>query len=235
MLTKDTSGRYISIKADGKLHETVSRETEGAVFREYETSTGEKGSKWELVYKNVEGYITNIKFEEGDYGENLQITIKDGDEEVTLSEGVGTSFGEDMLKKLPALNFTKRVGFSPYSFENEKGKLIKGVSVYQQSDKVTNFFYDFEKKEGLHGFPMPEGDTAEYKKDDWKIYFLQVRKFLVKYAKENLVSKFPIEVDDISPEDIDEVFDNKVELISVADMDFSAGVGFDDSTEEPPL
>lgn len=221
MLTKDTTGRYISIKSDGKFHETVNQGVEGAVYREFETSTGEKGSKWELVYTKIEALITNIKFEDGDFGENLQITFKDGEEEVTLSQGVATNFGEDLLKKLPAVDFSQMVGLSPYSFTSDRGKLIRGVSVYQKSDKVTNFFYDFENSKTLYDFPIAEGDTDLYSKDDWKIHFLQARKFLVNYAKNNIVPKFPLDIKQTDFTDVQ--FDNKVELESVADMDFDPG------------
>lgn len=211
MLTQDKNERYISIKADGKFHETVSKDTDGAILREYETSDGAKGEKWELVYSKLEGMITNIQFQEGDYGENMQITFRFEDEsEVTLSQGVATNFGEDLMKKLPSIDFKDKVGLSPYSFEDERGKLIRGVGVYQTSDKVANFFWN--GTDTLNGFPTPEGDTKNYDKDDWKIHFLKARKFLVSYTKENIVSKFAGAVEtsgkveypenDIKPEDI---------------------------------
>lgn len=37
---------------------------------------------------------------------------------------------------------------------------------------------------------MVEGDTREYTTDDWKIYFMQVRRFLVNYTKEHIAPKF---------------------------------------------
>lgn len=191
MLTPLNNSRYISIKADGHFHETVTQDIEGAVLREYELRDGTKGSKWELVYKKIEALITNIQFQEGDYGENLQITFKDEEEnEVILSQGVGTSFGEDILKKLPSINFSEKVTFNPYAFDDDKGKLRQGVTVYQKSDKVLNYFWDEVKKKPTNNFPEPEGDTKDYTKDDWKIHFLKVRKFLVGYTKERIVPKF---------------------------------------------
>jgi len=55
--------------------------------------------------------------------------------------------------------------------------------------KMTNFFQGPQTKEPLHGFPKPDGNTENYSKDDWKIYFLTVRKFLINYAKENMCPK----------------------------------------------
>ncbi len=219
MLIKDTTGRYISIKADGKFHETVPEGTEGAVYREYEDSKGNKGGKWELIYSKVEALITNVKFETGEYGENLILELTDGDEVVLLSEGTATGFGEDLLKKLPSIDFMHRVLLAPYSFENEKGKTIKGVTVSDKNDKIVSFFWDADKKVNLHGFPVAEGDTSMYSTDDWKVHFIMVRKFLVNYAKENIVPKFPIE---ITEDQVDAVFNNKVDIESVADMDFTA-------------
>ncbi len=76
----------------------------------------------------------------------------------------------------------------PYAFEDDKGKLVRGVTIYQNGNKVFNYFWDNDKKEPKHGYPAVEGENLS--KDDWKIHFLQARKFLVGYVKENIVPKF---------------------------------------------
>lgn len=189
MLTPVNSGRYISIKADGKLHEKVSEGTDGAVLRKYELKDGTTGEKWELLYSKVEGFITNVKFEDGDFGENLLITFTDGENEITLAQGVSTAFGEDILKKIPGIDFAKKVTLQPYAFEDDKGRVKNGVSFYQESDKVASYFWDGKKN--LHGFPaIDKKEDEEWSKDEWKAHFLKVRIFLTKYAKENVVPKF---------------------------------------------
>jgi hypothetical protein len=55
--------------------------------------------------------------------------------------------------------------------------------------KVTNYFWDEEGKKPAHGFPIPEGNRDDYTKDDWKIFFLQVRKFLINYTRANMEEK----------------------------------------------
>lgn len=207
MLTPDkTNERFITILSDGKFHEKVDEGTEGAILREYETSSGEKGEKWELIYKKVEGIITNVDFHEGDFGENILITFKlEDDTEITLAQGVTSNFGEDILKKIPALNFSEKVGMQPYVFTKDNGKEARGVTVWQTSDKVLSYFRDFEKNEDKNGIPQPEGDTEKYDKDDWRIHFIKVRKFLVSYAKEHIVPKFAKEEGAIErPSDEDE-------------------------------
>jgi hypothetical protein len=191
MLTKETTGRFLSIlNSDGNFHETVTKDTKGAVLREYETSDGKKGEKWEQVYTKAEGHIVNMSFRDGDFGEQVMITVNDGTDEFTIAQGVSTSFGEDILKKLPSLDLSKSVTFAPYSFNDDKGRSVKGVTLYQDGEKVKNAFWDGEKT--TLGFPEPEGDTKNYDKDDWKIHFLKVRKFVVNYAKDNVLPNFPL-------------------------------------------
>lgn len=191
MLTPATkSGRFISILSDGLFHETVPANTECAILREYELKDGTKGSKHELLYKELEGEIVNIQFRDGDYGEQVQITVRDNDEDITISQGVGTNFGEDILKKLPSIQFEKRAKFAPYAFTDESEKERRGVTIYQDGEKVSSHFWDSEALKNVNGYPTPEGDISTYKSDDWKLFYLQARKFLVNFNKETVVPKF---------------------------------------------
>lgn len=188
MLTPVNNERYISVKADGRFHEKVSEGTEGAVLRTYELKDGTKGEKWELLYKDISNVLVkNIRFEDSDFGENILLTLVDDDSEVVWAENTGSNFGSDLMKKLPNLDFSKPVSFKPYSFEDEKGKDKRGVSVFQE-DKISDFFYDGEKK--LHGFPEWPKELEKMTKDDWKVFFIQVKVFLTDYTKESIVPKF---------------------------------------------
>jgi hypothetical protein len=188
---------YLNIQ--GKVEEnnvcfrkTVPEGTPGAKLRKYETSDGKTGEKWELWYKEVGGTITNVHFFEGDYGKNLIITLDAGlDEPVELSLGVATRYGEDVLKKLPNIDFNKQVILTPYGFEPE-GKIRQGVSIVQRDcgwkdDKVTGAFYDPEKKKNLLGMPE-SGDIDD--NEDLKIYFMQARKHMIQYAEKEILPQF---------------------------------------------
>lgn len=195
MLTPQEDGkRFISIKSDGLFHEKVSEGTEGAKYREYELKDGTKSGKWELLYKDLSNvFIKSIYFEDSEYGENICTTFTDGENEVTWSENTGTNFGSDWMKRLPNLDFTAKVSIKPYAFTDERsGKLRKGISVYQH-DKIADYFYDWDKREELHGFPKPPKARDEMKTDDWKLYFLQVKMFLVDWTKKNIVPRFTSE------------------------------------------
>lgn len=204
MLTPaNKSGRYIGIKSDGLFHEKVTAGTEGAILREYELKDGTKGSKWELLYKDVKDvHIAKIEFEDSDFGENILTTFTDGENEVIWAEGTNTNYGSDYMKKLPNIDFAEKLTIQPYAFTDERGKERRGVTIYQKSDKTGDYFWDGKKN--LHGFPSVDKEVAEsYDKDDWRMHFIKVKKFLTNYTKENILPKFA----DSSLEE----FKNKVE------------------------
>lgn len=190
MLTKDEHGRYISILADGKFHETVPMGTEDAVEREYETSDGKKGTKWEMVYSKLTAKITGVYFKDSDYGQTICLDFEGDEGKVTVQVGTDSNFGTDIMKKLPNIDLSKDVTIQPYAFVDEgTGKHRRGVSIMQGEVKINDHFRDFAAKTNLHGFPNPAEDTSAYDKDDWKMYFMQVKKFLVKYTQENVCPK----------------------------------------------
>lgn len=168
--------KYLTVLADGRFHQTVPAGTEGAVVRTYEDKEGVEQSKTELVFDFVSGVITGMKFRDGDFGTSLQIEL-DGDGVVDFN--TASNFGEDLMKKIPSIDLSQPVKIVPYAFEDDKKKSVKGVTVYQNGEKVYSYYYDTEKKEVKNGLPQPEGDTKTFKSDDWKMYFMVVRKFLV--------------------------------------------------------
>lgn len=188
--TKDegrAAGTFASVLADGKIHITVPEGTEGAVVREYETSDGTKGKKTEMVYKDLSGKITGVKFEEGKFGNQILLSILDedeGEEEPTiLCLGTESNFGEDVMKKLPNVNLKKPVKFIPFSFDTDKGKKQRGVTIEQDGKKIENFFYDKESKKNLHGYPeVPKPKAGKLvTKVQWRKYFAECSDWLVEY------------------------------------------------------
>lgn len=182
---------YASIlSSDGKIRVQCKEGDEGAVRREYETSDGEKGVKFEQVYDNLDGKITGIEFKDGEFGKQIIVEIAG----VSLAMSTASNFGEDFMKKLPMINLEQEVALFPYSFNSkDTGKNVKGITVYQADNKLPNFFWDYEENTSCNGYPVPEGDTKKYDSDDWKMYYMTARKFLIKYTEDNIIAKMALE------------------------------------------
>ena len=177
--------------SDGTFRLASEEGVEGAVRRDYETSDGKSGTKWERVYRSIGGKIVDMEIYEGDYGTNIIIGVEHEEGIDHLSFNTGTPYGEDLMKKLPNIDFTKEVTFSPYNFTDDAGKNRRGISIVQDDEKIQNFFYDAKKKEpinGLEAIKLPKGKTIS--KDKWKAYFLEVRVFLLEYVQEHILPQF---------------------------------------------
>src|ERR1035437_1087498 len=215
---------YASILADGKIHVAAKEGQEGAVVREYETDDDKKnktgvksGRKSEMLYTELVGMITKVEFYEGGYGNNIQVTVQDGeDKPVILSLSTIGNYGTDLMKKLINVDMKRYVKIVPFSFINEKNnKTVKGVTIFQvdektgKSEKAENYFFDKEAKKNLHGFPEIPAAIQKYidaKKKapntKWKIYFAECDEFLT----EQITKHFKL--DEKKKADGEDDFDN---------------------------
>lgn len=192
---------FVSILSeDGTFRINVPEGTEGAVARDWSVGN-DSGTKHELAFKALTAKVTKVETSEATFDRDgkkvkvkfLQVTLLDSEGELTLSLPVGNSFAQSLMKQLPNMDFAKEYRFAPFSFTNDKGKEVKGISITEGSDKekkVGNFFYDSKEEKNVNGFPEPEGDTKKYTSNKWKAYFGEVEDFLVGYIEENIVPKF---------------------------------------------
>ena len=181
---------YAKLLSDGSLRVKCDESTEGAKKREYELADGTKNTVYELVYDSLTGLITSLEIEEGQFGEQMRLTISDNGEEIIVTTGASSNFADDMMKKLPNLDLSKSVELKPYAFTDDKGKSRKGVSFYQDDKKIDKF--DFEEMPKL-----PEDAVATFKKKDWKKYFEGVNEFLIDYTLNVTVLRLPKLVTDV--------------------------------------
>ena len=177
----------------GSFRVQVSADHPEAVRRDWTSADGSKsGTKYERIIKSLVGHIEDIQFRDGEYGMQIMVALDpnaDGWKPV-IALPTGSREAEDLMRKLPGVDFTKEVKLRPFNFEGNDGE-VRGMEILQSDGtdftiKVKNFFRDAEKKENINGFPNPEGDTSSYSKDDWKLYFLQARKFLVSYTRDKV-------------------------------------------------
>lgn len=181
---------YASVLADGRIHVEVPEGTEGAILRTYETSDKKTGQKWEHVYDQLRGLIKKVAFREGDFGSQIMVTVGDdsGEKPIILCLATNGNYGEDLMKKILAIDLEKEVVLKPYSFTtDDTKKLKKGVNITQGETKIANYFYDPVAKKDLFGYPKAPKGTAKkpVSKDEWKLYFTQVRIFLVNKISEH--------------------------------------------------
>lgn len=181
-------GTYASINAEGVISVKVAEGTPGAKFKEYELRDGTKGSKWVLEFNKLDGFITDVKFFDGNYGEQINITVKDESGEIILTMPLGSNYAQDIMKKLPNIDFSKKIVLAPYSFEDDKKKKRKGVTIYQNENKVASFFADSEGNT-INEFPVVPKKNEEMKTKDWTVYFIEVSEFLKVYTESNIIEK----------------------------------------------
>lgn len=190
--------KFLAIKA-GKLRLKSDKGTPGAVLREFTNpQTGEKGEVWEVVYPGWSGIVRDVTFYEGDGFESLNVVFDD----ITLSMNSDSRYASDFLKKYASADRHSEITVTPYDFVTEDGKKKTGLTIVQDEEKLPDHF-SFKDEKGWQqrdGYPAYDGTT----KEDWKIYLLQVKKFLKNWYALNPVntigdvSSAPADNDDVS-------------------------------------
>jgi hypothetical protein len=198
---------YLTV-VQGTLSQQVKEGTPKSEKRVYEKKDGSTGEKWELKYKSVSGIITGMKIKDSDFGEQLIIVISDGEEKFQLQLPLSSNYFTDFGRKLPNIHITDKVNIAPYDFTPKDGKKKTGLSITQEGIKIENYYYDADKKENLHGFPTPKGKGKGFDSDDWKMYFIEVKKFMKKKVQEVIST---MEVNPINTTSQTEVNDDEKE------------------------
>ena len=206
---------FATVISDGSIRVKVDENTPGAVKREYEDRDKIKHEKWEKVYQSLTGIITSIKFKDSDFGQFLDIEIND----IILSLNTDGGFAQDLMKKLPKVDLSGDVKLAPYAFTTESGKNLKGITVYQNNEKLTSFFWDGENS--INGLPVvTKEEGAKYKKDNWKIFFTTVKMFLIDYTEKNIIPKIKSK---------DEQFKETLDKAGIAYTDITPDDSMEDS------
>lgn len=209
IVTGGGSTTFLSI-IGGRLKQKVDEATEGAKIRTYEDKEGNEGSKWELTHKNVSGMLVGFGLDKKDFGVTmLEIVVVDSD---GLKTQIGTPdssrYAIDFMEKLPNIDLTKEIVLNSYDFEAKNPKTGKvsrktGFSIVQDGEKIGTAYFDFDTKKNLRGMPeVDQTEAADYDSDDWKVYYLQKKKFLVKETTK-LFNKFlqslDVEAEQVKP------------------------------------
>ena len=188
--------KYLKI-SQGKIRLEVAEGTEGAEKREVTNpTTNEKKTKHELCWNYIVGKIKSIEFRESpQYGNSWSMEIDDGKESFNLQWNDSTRHCDDILGRLPNLDFNEEVKISTYPAG--KTKKATGVAMFQGKEKIPNYFVayvgegDDVKKVTKNGYPEA---NDKMDKDDYKIYMIQVRKFLKKYTLDKVIPNLEVDL-----------------------------------------
>tara|TARA_R110002110_G_scaffold7049_6_gene35061 strand:+ start:5121 stop:5861 length:741 start_codon:yes stop_codon:yes gene_type:complete len=94
-------------------------------------------SVYYFVVWDVEGMLTNIKINENDWGDFVELEFTDVDEKFIISLGdVFSRMSKDFVRRLGNLDLSKEINFGLWSMETDDGKKRSGVKMYQDDEKV---------------------------------------------------------------------------------------------------
>lgn len=150
-----------------------------AKCRKYDVN-GNKWEKWEYRYKNISGVIGDVKFVDTDFWTNCVVHLYDENSQFALTLWTNGKYFTAFARKLKNIDLNEPVTISPFDFEGDDKKKHTGLSITQDWEKIADYYYDGKKNTNW----MPEPDIKDKKdKDEWKMYFLQVKKFLIEEVK----------------------------------------------------
>ena len=215
---------YVKIlSSDGTMRIPTNESDPDHIKRVEELKNGETKTYIEKIVNGYKGKIKSINFREMEFGKMINIVFENDEEnkEVVLSMNCNTNFAKDFMEKLPNINLEREVSISPWSMTKDNGKTSKGMVVWQTPDKmeegsakvkVQSFFREYEEGKRpmvKNGFPEPRDGGKGFDNDDWRLYFTEVKKFLIKYTEENILSKMigfrnavPGTIDDVCEKEI---------------------------------
>jgi hypothetical protein len=155
----------------------VDKDTPGSVKRQTQSGT----DSWALEHDYIIGKIENIFYKEDvQYGNSFEIVISDVADTYQLSLSETSRYCVAFLKKLPNIDLTNNVKLIAYDFTDKEGKRKSGLSIEQEGQKIGSY-YERKQEDGkwklLYKFPDPKGIDF-HDKDEAKIYFIRVKKFL---------------------------------------------------------
>lgn len=163
--TNSASTTFLRV-SDGKIVETVKSDHPMAIKR-----INKKGVE---VYERIDGYVEGVitsmhqrvSEHNGEETKELCLRMQSGGETYQLSLKEGSRYWFAFTVRLPNLDLTKPVRFSPYCFDDrDTGKTVIGMNLFQGDQKVQPRFT--KENPGK----MPQGKEVMFQgKPKWDFY-----------------------------------------------------------------
>lgn len=112
---------------------------------------------YERMFDFVAGEVVDMEIHSGDYGDRIMITIVDMDNEYELQVPVESKYGQSILMRMPNIDFSNRVLFMPYEFEDDNGKKKSGFVLSQGVNADEGRYNKEEKVQPAHTRDNPNG------------------------------------------------------------------------------
>ena len=86
-----------------------------------------------------------------EYGDNIELTISDGNSSANLQMKFDSAYGRSFLSKIPNCDFNAVLTIKPFQFTDKKtGKNVIGFSILDPIEKVPNYY----TKDEPNGLPQ---------------------------------------------------------------------------------
>ena len=195
---------YLSI-ADGRFSLKVKEQTDLCPFtgnepttRSWKDDDGNTKECLEHRYTMAGGYITGIRFDSGQYGQQCLIDMQMVDDErgdaptndiICIALATKGRFFSEFAKKIASADVTQIITLRPHDdFVGSDGKNVRrSIAMTQGGEKLYNHFWDHEAKKNINGIPVPPKPNEDMDSDDWEMHFIQERKFLIAYLQEHVI------------------------------------------------
>lgn len=178
-LGNSTRATYVSI-VDGKI---ARRYKVGIPGITKERTNSEGRIVHEQFFDHVSGYITDIQKvanKNPKYGDQLVVSMIDGEERFILSMHIDGGYGRAFLKILPNIDFTKRTTVIPQMKVVDGQKKITIFITQQGISGALKHFFTANESKG-----MPTATSREWKgKTEWD-YTKQIE-FLLMFFEKNI-------------------------------------------------
>lgn len=176
----NTKSKYLSI-AGGFIWDKKAEKTDpNYATQEYEKADKSKHLRAGARYQDLTGMIIGVTLRTHDeYGDSLNVVVKDGEESYTISLGIDNRYCGDFMKALLVFDMEKPLFIKPYDFIGTNKKRAMGISFRQDGEKLNlriddspmkdaEWFKTAEKREIKRFFE----DVTDYFKDRIKAEIL---------------------------------------------------------------
>jgi hypothetical protein len=141
-LENQSSGKVFLSIADG----SIVRRYKEANDRTKQRITKTGKTVHEEHFTTISGIIDGISKRDHEYGCDLELTIKDGEDVFQLSMPYSSRYASSFMKALPNVDLTQPLKLRPWSLKDGE-KTITGITLYQP-DKIAPY-YTKEQPNGL--------------------------------------------------------------------------------------